>query len=158
MAENIFTKKLGPLPVWGWMGIGTAGLLLLGQGSKGKKSQPATTPPPAPVNDTADPASAMGAVSGNGGTGGNQWTGGKNGQYGHTGAPGFGNGWTRPRGVLSSSPPMHSPRHSGRGTPGGHMGGHSGGWGGSMPGPGNHGIGGGSQGVGGIQHPHAGKK
>ena len=35
-------KKLGPLPVWGWMGVGTAGLLAVGQGSKGKQTQAAT--------------------------------------------------------------------------------------------------------------------
>ena len=101
---ELFTKKLGPLPVWGWMGIGTAGLLAIGQGSKGKKSQAATTATPA-VNTTAGPANAMGGYL-SGGNGGNQCTGGKNGQYGHTGAPGFGNGWTRPAGHLSSSPAM----------------------------------------------------
>jgi hypothetical protein len=140
----LFTRKLGPLPVWGWMGVGTAGLLAVGQGSKGKKSQAQTTAAPA-VNDTSGPANAMGGYL-SGGNGGNQWTGGKNGQYGHTGAPGFGNGWTRPHGHLNSSPPLHGVRQRG---------GHSGGWGGHQAGPGMHGIGGGSQGTGGIGHPHA---
>lgn len=148
---EIFTKKLGPLPVWGWMGVGTAGMLAIGQGSKGKKTQtPAATPQPA--SDTQDPANAMGGFAGGGS--GSQWTSGGNGQYGHTGYPGFGNGWTRKAGHLSSSPPEHGIRHSSRGTPGSGSGGHSGGWGGHQAGSGMHGIGGGSQGVGGIGHPH----
>ena len=33
---NVLTEKLGPLPLWGWLGIATAGVLLVA--SKGKKS------------------------------------------------------------------------------------------------------------------------
>ena len=33
---NVLTEKLGPLPLWGWLGIATVGVLLVA--SKGKKS------------------------------------------------------------------------------------------------------------------------
>jgi hypothetical protein len=174
MDAGVFTKKIGPLPVWGWMGIGTAGLLALGSAGKGKNKQssPDATPQGAqPPNNTQGPANSLGQFAGgvfggssggdgrtprSQGGGGNQWTNGSNGQYGHTGFPSFGNGWTRPHGHLQGSPPMHGIRgmkHHGA-PPGGPHKGHSGGFGGHNAGPGHHGIGGGSRGIGGIHSPH----
>lgn len=174
MAE-LFTKKIGPLPVWGWMGIGTAGMLALGSAGKGKSKQGTSAATPQPPNDTQGPANALGQFGGGvlgggmygGGRshgmngGGAQWTaggGGGGGQYGHTGFPSFGNGWTGRQGHLSHAPAQHGIRHGGmrHGGPGaGAMPhGHSGGWGGHGAGSGQHGIGGGSHGIGGIGHPH----
>lgn len=39
---SAFTKKLGPLPVWAWMGIGLAGALILSSLRKGGSSQNST--------------------------------------------------------------------------------------------------------------------
>ena len=181
MDAGVFTKKIGPLPVWGWMGIGTAGLLALGSAGKGKNKQQQNSPSPQiqPPNNTQDPANALGQFAGGafGSIGqnrpasahtrvgrppkANQWNNSDNGQYGHTGYPSHGNGWTGKQGHLSERPPHHEMRAHGRdmkhGAPGGHEGGHSGGWGGSKAGSGHHGIGGGSRGVGGQYGPHGGQ-
>ena len=98
MDAGVFTKKIGPLPVWGWMGAGTGLLLFIGSAGKGKanQKQTAATPQPQmqPPDNTQDPTNSLGqfagGVFGTGGLGtdaGNrpwsahthQWTGGNQG-------------------------------------------------------------------------------
>ena len=111
----LLTKKIGPLPVWGWMGIGTAGLLALGSAGKGKGNQNQQ-----PMNNTEDP-NAMGAYSG--GVYGSSYFGGRH----------HGNGWTGDQ----HGHYQHSPIGAGLRNPLGH----SGGWGGHHAGGGQHGLG-----------------
>ena len=113
----LLTKKLGPLPVWGWMGIGTAGLLALGSAGKGKGNQ---NQQQQPLNNTQDP-NAMGAYAG--GVYGDSYFGGRH----------HGNGWTGDQ----HGHYQHSPIGAGLRNPLGH----SGGWGGHHAGGGQHGLG-----------------
>ena len=108
MAENVFTKKLGPLPTWGWMAVGTAVLLFMGTASKQKSQQQASTAPA--ISTTSGPANAMNGYLA-GGNGGNQWTS-NNSQYGHSSSGQMGNGWSGKTGYMSTTPPTQHVRNS----------------------------------------------
>ena len=83
---NVLTEKLGPLPLWGWLGIATAGVLLVA--SKGKSSntsaqQSAAAQQQLAAEEAALANSAQTATSSNSGS-----------TYGSGGSAYSGNGWT----------------------------------------------------------------
>ena len=86
---NPLMMKLGPLPAWGWLGIGGVGLLTMGAMGKSSQGQ-GQGQGNGPSNDTTDPNSMgqnAGGVYGHGfnpsGGGGNGWTGNAHGHYQH---------------------------------------------------------------------------
>jgi hypothetical protein len=52
-AENVLTRKLGPLPTWGWVAIGGGGILLWAWAERKKTTATATTAS-SPGTDSSD--------------------------------------------------------------------------------------------------------
>jgi hypothetical protein len=100
---NFLTEKLGPLPVWGWMGIGTAGILVLvSMRSKSASSTTAAT--------TAAPAASTAAPSSGGGSYGSGYGnyGGQSGGYSWTPAASTAGASTAPASTASTTAPAAS--------------------------------------------------
>lgn len=63
-SKNVFTKKLGPLPVWGWVGVAVAGLLIY-RWRQGQVA--ASTSSTSPASATSTPSALGYSTGGNSG-------------------------------------------------------------------------------------------
>ena len=82
MAENFFTEKVGPLPVWAWMGAGTVLILFFVSKGKGNTANSTAAQSQQAALTAAQQAAALSSV-GSSGYGNSYGSGGGGGYYGN---------------------------------------------------------------------------